>query len=89
MKQTKEVKYEKVYIEVIVKVNADGSLRPLMIVWDDGQKFKVDRVLHARPRASTKVGGCGMMYTVMIEGKERYLFNEEDGRWFVEQPMQG
>ena len=89
MKETKELKYVKVYVEVIVRVNADGSIRPLMLIWGDGEKFKIDRVLHARQRASTKVGGCGMMYTVMVEGKERYLYNEEDGRWFVEHPVQG
>jgi hypothetical protein len=34
--------------------------------------------------ASTKVGGCGIRYTVRIEGKETYLF-DEDGKWFVEE----
>ena len=34
--------------------------------------------------ASTKVGGTGLRYTVMICGKETYLFDEENGKWFVE-----
>ena len=79
----------KVYVAVKVEFNEIGIMLPREITWEDGEKFKIDRVLHARQRASTKVGGCGMMYTVMVEGKERYLYNEEDGRWFVEHPVQG
>ena len=33
--------------------------------------------------ASTKVGGCGIRYTVMVEGLPRYLYDEE-GKWFME-----
>ena len=79
----------KVYVAVKADFREDGIMIPREITWEDGEKFKIDRVLHARQRASTKVGGCGMMYTVMVEGKERYLYNEEDGRWFVEHPVQG
>lgn len=77
------VRYRKVYIGVHLYVDADGAIRPTSIVWEDGRRYKIDRVRFAVPRASTKVGGRGMRYTVMIEGRERYLF-DEDGRWFVE-----
>ena len=30
-----------------------------------------------------KVGGCGIRYTVMVEGLPRYLY-DEDGKWFME-----
>lgn len=26
----------------------------------------------------------GVRYTIIIKGKERYLFDEENGKWFVE-----
>lgn len=32
---------------------------------------------------STKVGGCGIRYTVMIGGHESSLYNEDE-KWFVE-----
>lgn len=33
--------------------------------------------------SSTKVGGCGIRYTVMVEGLPRFLYDEE-GKWFME-----
>ena len=82
------IRYRKVYIGVNLHVNPDGSVRPTSIIWEDGNRYKIDRVRFAVPRASTKVGGRGLMYTVMIEGKERYLF-DEGGRWFVEAEVYG
>lgn len=77
------MKYEKVYVAVTVKVDAEGNIRPLAIIWEDGEVYEIDRVRYVSPAASLKVGGRGVRYTVVIEGRERYLF-DEDGRWFVE-----
>lgn len=77
------MKYEKIYVAVGLNVDADGDVRPIAIRWRDGRLYEIDRIRHKTPAASLKVGGRGMRYTVMIEGKERYLF-DEDGRWFVE-----
>ncbi|MFI3250534.1 MAG: hypothetical protein R3Y07_06185 [Eubacteriales bacterium] len=73
----------KVYLPVHLAVNEQGTIRPLSLAWENGTIYMIDKVLDRRPAASTKVGGCGMRYTVRIQGKERYLF-EEEGRWFVE-----
>lgn len=75
--------FEKIYVEVQLRVKADGGVRPLSILWEDGIVYTVDRLRRVLPAASLKVGGGGMRYTVVIEGKERYLF-EENGKWFVE-----
>lgn len=75
--------YKKVYIEVNIKVTSEGVVRPLSIVWEDGAIYEITRVKFVTPAASLKVGGRGNRYTVIIEGKERYLF-EDDRRWFVE-----
>lgn len=74
---------KKVYVEVVLKQDTDGNKRPLTIKWLDGKMYEIDRLKDVRRAASLKVGGCGMRYTVFIEGKETYLF-EEDDRWFVE-----
>lgn len=34
--------------------------------------------------AATKVGGTGIRYTVQICGQSAFLFDEENGKWFVE-----
>ena len=75
--------FRKVYVPVSVDVDTEGNIRPRSIRWKDGRVYEIDRLKYRCRAASTKVGGCGMRYTVMIEGKETYLF-EEDGRWFVE-----
>lgn len=74
---------ERVYVEVVAKHSPEGAVEPLFIVWEDGRRFSVDRVLDKRRRTSLKVGGIGMRYTCVISGKTRYLFYEDD-RWFVE-----
>lgn len=62
-----------------------GSCHTPILSMADGTIYEIDRILDKRPAASTKVGGCGIRYTVRIRGCERYLF-EEDGRWFLEAP---
>jgi len=73
----------KVYVDVVVSVRRDGNVRPLSITWEDGHVYEVDRLKSVCRAASLKVGGCGIRYTVMICGKETYLFQEDD-KWFVE-----
>lgn len=77
------VKHRKVYVAVNLDVDIEGKIRPRSIHWEDGHVYEIDRLKQRIRAASTKVGGCGIRYTVMICGKETYLFNEDD-RWFVE-----
>lgn len=82
----------KLYVGVIVDFRDDGVMLPREIVWEDGRRFKIDRVSDLRQAASMKAGGQGDRYTILIGGKQRYLFFERSpdlrgprlGRWFVE-----
>lgn len=74
----------KVYVEVNVDHRADGTARPNRITFEDGMTYEIDRVKFVCRAASTKVGGTGLRYTIMICGKETFLFDEENGKWFVE-----
>ena len=74
----------KLYVEVNVTHKSDGSARPEYIRFEDGKTYIIDRLVNVCRAASTKVGGTGIRYTVMICGKERFLFDEENGKWFVE-----
>ncbi len=78
-----EEQLRKVYVDVILKNDKEGEIRPLSIIFEDDVTYEIDRVKSKCRAASTKVGGCGIRYTVMILGKETYLFHEED-KWFVE-----
>lgn len=75
---------EKHYVEVIVDVSAEGVARPLTIVWDNGVRYHIDKVLDRRQAHSLRTGGTGMRYTVRVGGTDTYLWREENDRWFVE-----
>ena len=74
----------KVYVAVKADFAADGTRFPRIITWEDGEKYEIDRVIQKCRAASTKVGGTGIRYTVQICGKPTFLFDEENGKWFVE-----
>ncbi len=82
----------KVYVPVDVEFRSDGTMLPRIIVWEDGTRYEIDRVVDIRQAAAMRAGGQGDRYTVMIDGKQSYLFFERNpnltgnniGRWFVE-----
>lgn len=73
----------KKYVSVIAKFDTDGRVVPLTVLWEDGRKFEIDRILDVRRAASLKAGGVGIRYTVRIGRSETFLFYEDD-KWFVE-----
>lgn len=79
-----EEEQRKVYVEVDVTHKTDGTARPRKIKFEDGEVYEIDRVKYCCRAASTKVGGTGLRYTVLICGTETFLFDEENGKWFVE-----
>ena len=74
----------KKYVEVGAVHRPDGKILPVLLWWEDGRSYQIDRVLDIRRAASLKAGGVGRRYTCRICGKERYLWLEDDGKWFVE-----
>ena len=50
---------------------------------EDGTKYLIDKVKSKERCASRKAGGTGIMYTVMVDGKECHLYYEFD-KWFME-----
>ena len=87
-----ETKDIKVYVQVNADFSSDGLMLPRELIWEDGEKYKIDRVTDIRQAAAMKAGGQGDRYTVMIGGHQSYLFFERSteltgnniGRWFVE-----
>lgn len=82
----------KVYVAVEASFDEHGRLLPRQITWENGRKYEIDRVTDIRPAAAMKAGGQGDRYTVLICGRQSYLFFERStivssrslGRWFVE-----
>lgn len=78
------VECRKVYVDVSLDVSRDGDVRPRKLRYEDGAIYPIEQLKAVHKNtASTKVGGMGTRYTVMIRGHETNLF-DESGRWFVE-----
>lgn len=75
--------HRKVFVEVTVKVSPDGDKRPLTIKFEDGIVYQIDRLKQRCRAHATKVGGTGIRYTIVVNGQETYLFEDEE-KWFVE-----
>jgi len=77
------VQRQKQYVRVAIEVDEEGALHPLFIRWKDGAIYQIEQVLYKCRASSKKVGGGGIRYTVLIRGKESFLF-QEGNKWFVE-----
>ncbi len=73
--------YYKRYVDVVVLVDKHAEMTPLFLVFDN-KKYAIDRVLKIK-KASSVVGGSGVLYRCRIRNQERNLFLERN-RWFIE-----
>ncbi len=78
------MEYIKEYVRVNADIDVDGNKRPNKIVFENEEEYEIDKLKYRIRAASTKVGGCGIRYTVSIQGTETFLFEEDEGKWFVE-----
>ena len=74
----------KIELNIIVQHLPDGKAIPKTIIWEDGRRFSIDRILDIRKAAALKCGVVGIRYICRICCKEVPIF-EEDGVWFIEQ----
>lgn len=75
----------KVYVNVFAVFTVDGQIFPRFFIWEDGRKYKIDRIIDIRRAASTRAGGIGWRYTVQICGQQRYMWLEDEKlSWFME-----
>lgn len=73
----------KVYVAVSAEHESDGSCRPREIRLANGSKYEIDKILQVS-RSASMVGGRGIRYRIRIGRAETNLYDEENGRWFVE-----
>jgi hypothetical protein len=74
----------KVYVDVTAEFSKEGTLMPKYFRWEDGQTYEIEQVKDVRRAASLKAGGAGMRYTCVVNGRESYLFYEDNNQWFME-----
>lgn len=73
----------KAYVAVNLDVDEEGNFHPRAIRWRDGRVFMIERLKYKCRATSSKVGGGGIRYTVIVCGRESFLF-QEGNKWFVE-----
>lgn len=73
----------KTYVTVNLDVDEEGNFHPCAIQWKDGRVFMIDRLKYKCCATSSKVGGGRIRYTVVVCGRESFLFHEGN-KWFVE-----
>lgn len=78
-----KMQFHKAVVKVLVIVATDRTKTPVSLTFEDGKEYSIDRVCSRQRAAATKVGGTGIRYTIMIGGRQTYLFEDED-QWFVE-----
>lgn len=74
----------KVYVDVTAEFSKDGVLTPKSFRWLDGHVYEIQRVKDMRRVASLKAGGVGMRYTCVVDGRDSYLYYEDNNMWFME-----
>lgn len=73
----------KVYVKVISQTDEQGNIMPITIIWENDKKYNIDKILDIRRAYAKKVGGIGIRYSIVINGKQTYLFKDGD-KWYVE-----
>ena len=74
----------KIYVDVNVEFQKDGTLIPKSIIWDDGKVYEIQKVTDVRRAATLVAGATGIRYTIYIDGYESHLYFGDNRRWFVE-----
>lgn len=49
----------KVFVKVTAEHHIDGQVKPIEMMWSDGRKFSIDRIIDVRQAPSLKGGGWG------------------------------
>ena len=74
---------EKKYVDVIAKHNIDGNIFPLAVNFKN-HLYEIDKIKYCCRAASLKFGGTGMRYTIVVNGHICFLYNEDNGKWFID-----
>jgi hypothetical protein len=72
-----------VYVTVVTRSDTDGNVCPVHIQWHDGRGWDIEKILYTRSRRIS--AGTEIRYTVLIGGKEKYLFRLRE-KWYVQSP---
>lgn len=78
------MQFAKKYVTVGAVHTPEGTTIPKFLILDEDHKVIIDKLVSSCRAASTKVGGTGIRYTVVIRGVDKFIY-EDEGRWFIEE----
>jgi hypothetical protein len=71
------------YVEVVVKWQLDGVMKPIYFIWGNGKEYQIDRILAVRKGNSLKAFAPGFRYYCQT-GRRRYYLLYDGESWFIE-----
>ena len=71
---------DKVPVEVEIEDRSDGQVIPRTIIWCDGRRFPISRVLFHGSSLANEYEG--IRYTVIIGSAEKYIYRVNH-EWYV------
>lgn len=81
-----------IYMTVLTRIDQTGLMLPSEILWPDGRRFPIDKVI--RWRKAPQYDLDTTRYDVVIKGQEKQLYFRQShqnlisptciGKWFVE-----
>lgn len=73
------MEYEKIYVETLVRFPAEGGMRPVAVIWENGSRFEIDRIKFI-DRAPARVSAVlPMRYTCVMGGRGKVsVFRRRD-----------
>lgn len=82
----------RVYVTVKASFDSEGRITPTSVIWEEDREYVIDKVTDIQQTAVLRTGGQGDWYTIIVNGRQTYLFFERFaaltgnniGRWFVE-----
>ena len=85
-----------IYMTVMTKIDQTGLMIPSEILWPDGRRFPIDKVI--RWRKAPQYDLDTTRYDVVIRGQEKHLYFRQNhpgiispisiGKWFVEMDIE-
>ena len=70
----------KIPVDVEVEVRRDGEQIPKAVIWRDGRRFAISRVVYRGMSSSDEYEG--IRYTVIIGSAEKYIYRVNH-TWYV------
>ncbi len=68
----------------MLNVTESGNKMPVSLYFENGITYIIEKIVKIEKYFTTRQGTLSSRYSVIIRGQSTYLYEEGDGRWYVE-----